>query len=369
MPRVLLVAALALVACGSLNVGQGLAVEQAQVLRVVETGERRVEGLPPSPFQRLELVLETGPDAGRRITVEWSGYYALNSYGLLGPGERVLVTRTDTGGEASYAIREVIRLPALLPFAGLLVLVLVLVARRKGLTSVLGLVASVGVFVLFVIPGVRRGDDPLVTALIGSAVVLVASVYLVHGLNRKSSAALLGASAGLLIVAGLAAIGLAVAHITGLATEDAVILTVANAGRVDLPKLQLAGILLGSLGALVDMTVGQSSTTFELAAVDRSMRGRRLYDSALNVGRDHIGSLVNTMAFAYFGATLPLLLVLSLGFLPLSVVMNMEVIVAAALAVLVTSVGLVLSVPITTLVAMRLIGSRPPPAARTPLSE
>ncbi|MEK7860497.1 MAG: YibE/F family protein, partial [Chloroflexota bacterium] len=178
--------------------------------------------------------------------------------------------------------------------------------------------------------------------------------FVVHGFNRKSVAALGGTLAGLVVVGGLGALALSLARITGLGTEDAIFLSVATEGRIDIARLALAGVIVGSLGALVDMSVGQASTTFELASVDPGLRGRALYFSALNVGRDHIGSLINTLALAYFGGALPLVLLLSLGFQPLSVALNSEEIVESALTVLVASIGLVLCVPVTTGVAVAL---------------
>ncbi|MFN2521429.1 MAG: YibE/F family protein, partial [Candidatus Limnocylindria bacterium] len=132
----------------------------------------------------------------------------------------------------------------------------------------------------------------------------------------------------------------------------AVFLAVAT--PIDLSRLVFAGVLLASLGALVDMAVGQASATFEIASVDREIRGRALYASALNVGRDHIGSLVNTLALAYFGGTLPLLLLLSLGNSPLATSLNSETVAGAVLSVLIASVGLVICVPITTAFAVML---------------
>jgi uncharacterized membrane protein len=152
----------------------------------------------------------------------------------------------------------------------------------------------------------------------------------------------------------LAAVAVSIARMTGLGTEEAIFVFVGTGGQVDMPRLVLAGVVVASLGALVDMAVGQSSTVFELAATSER-RGRALYLSALNVGRDHVGSLVNTLALAYFGGALPLILLVSLGFQPLSVAINSEEITESVMAVLVASVGLVLCVPLTTGIAVLLV--------------
>ncbi|HEX9266953.1 MAG TPA: YibE/F family protein, partial [Candidatus Limnocylindria bacterium] len=242
---------------------------------------------------------------------------------------------------------------SLWPFVVLLAIALVAVGRWKGAASLAGLGASIAVFLLAVLPAVRNGNDPLLATLVGSIGVLVVAVFVVHGFNQKSVAALLGTLGALVLVVVLAAVAVSVARITGLGTEDAIFVFVGTAGKVDMPRLVLAGVVVGSLGALVDMAVGQASTVFELSATSE-VHGRTLYLSALNVGRDHIGSLVNTLALAYFGGALPLIVLVSLGFQPLSVSINSEEITQSVMAVLIASIGLVLCVPLTTAIAVTL---------------
>ncbi|MDQ6858208.1 MAG: YibE/F family protein [Chloroflexota bacterium] len=354
----LLLAAVLLGACADWNAGAASSVIDAHVLRVISQGTRAAgqPGLPGQPFQTVELQLDGGLYRGDNVTVEWGGRVALNANGLLAVGDRVLVSqRRDDSGGRTYAIEDIVRLPSLVPFAAILVVALVAVARWKGVASLAGLAGSIAVFLLAIVPAVQRGDDPLVATLVGSVAVLVVAVFVVHGLNRKSVAALVGTAACLLIVVGLAALALSAAHITGLGSEEAVFLAVGTGGRIDLYRLVLAGVVVGSLGALVDMGIGQASATFELASAHDEMRGARLYASALNVGRDHIGSLVNTLALAYFGGAMPLIVLLSLGALPLSLTANSESIVGSIVAVLVASIGLVLCVPITTAMAVALV--------------
>jgi len=358
-----LVAAFVLGACGDWNTGQASSVIDAHVVRVVSQSTRAAgqPGLPGQPFQTVEIQLDGSLYCGDRVTLEWGGRVALNSNGLLRPGDHVLVSQHRGDNDTrEYAIEDVVRLPSLLPFVVVLVVALVAVARWKGLASLAGLAGSVAVFLLAIVPAVQRGEDPLIATLAGALAVLVVAVFVVHGFNRKSVAALVGTTACLLIVVALAALTLSVAHITGLGSEEAVFLAVGSAGRIDLHRLVLAGIVVGSLGALVDMGIGQASATFELAAAHDEMRGPRLYASALNVGRDHIGSLVNTLALAYFGGAMPLIVLLSLGNVPLSLSANSETIVGSIIAVLVASIGLVLCVPITTAVAVVLADRRRP---------
>jgi len=357
----LALAALALAGCADWNTGRASSVIDAHVVRVVSQGTRGAgqPGLAGQPFQVLEIELDGSLYRGDHVTLEWGGRVALNSNGLLAPGDRILVSQTRGENDArAYAIEDVVRLPSLVPFGAVLAVALLVVARWQGLASLAGLAGSIAVFLFAIVPAVQRGEDPLVATLAGALAVLGIAIFVVHGLNRKSLAALAGTIACLAAVVALAGLALSAAHITGLGSEEAVFLAVGTAGRIDLHRLVLAGIVVGSLGALVDMGIGQASATFELAAAHDEMRGRRLYGSALNIGRDHIGSLVNTLALAYFGGALPLIVLLSLGDLPLALTANSETIVVSIIAVLVASIGLVLCVPLTTAVAVVLVDRR-----------
>ncbi|MGH2491683.1 MAG: YibE/F family protein [Candidatus Limnocylindria bacterium] len=356
---VVAVASLALTSCVDWNRGQGAAVIDAHVVRVIESGDRNPAPTGVRlPFQRVELQLDGGLFRGEIVIVEWGGRRALNAGGFLRAGDRVLVTETREGLERRYAIEEIVRLPGLLPFGLFLFAALVAVARLKGLAALAGLASSVAVFLLAIVPALQRGGDPLFATLLGAAAVVTVSVFVVHGLNWKSLAALLGTYAGLVIVATIGLMGVASLRITGLGSEDQIFLAVGTDGRIDMQRLVLAGVIVGSLGALVDMCVGQASATMEIAAAHQRIEPRALFRSALNVGEDHIGSLVNTLALAYFGGAMPLILLLSLGFQPLSVALNSEGIIESVLTVLSASVGLVLCVPITTAIAVFFVSRR-----------
>ena len=353
-----LLAASLCTACGVLTEGGTSDIVAGHVTEVLEIGDRVPVGAGlPAPFQRLRVQLDESLYRGETVELEWGGRRALDANGFLRPGDRVLLQLTREGNDRTYTILEVVRLPALVPLAVVLALALLLVARLKGLAALAGLASSVAVFLLAVVPAVRRGDDPLLATLVGSLGVIVVSVFVVHGLNRKSLAALCGTMAGLGIVTAAGAIALAGARMTGLGTEDQIFLATGTDGRIDMPRLALAAVMVGSLGAIVDMSVGQASAAAELALADAALRGRRLYASTLNVGRDHVGSLVNTLALAYFGSALPLILLISLAYQPLAVAVNSEEIVESMIALLAASLGLVLCVPLTTAIAVMFTGA------------
>jgi uncharacterized membrane protein len=359
----LVLAAIVLGACADWNTGQASSVIDAHVVRIVSQGTSPAgqPGLPGQPVQTVELQLDGGLYRGDHVTLEWAGRVALNANGLLAVGDHVLVSqRRVDDANREYAIEDVVRLPSLLPFAVALVVALLVVARWKGLASLAGLAGGIAVFLLAIVPAVQRGEDPLVATLGGSLAVVAIAIFVVHGFGRASLAALGGTVVCLCAVVALAALALSAARITGFGSADAAALATGAAARIDLHRLVLAGIVVGSLGALVDLGIGQASATFALAAAHDELRGPGLYLSALRAGRDHLGSLMTTIALAYFGGAMPLIVLLSLGNQPLAQSANGETIVGAIIAVLAASLGLVLCLPITTGIAVVLADGRRP---------
>jgi len=339
---------LAVAGCGDLNAARGLPATEGVVTRVVST----TDGGPFGPLQQVEVYL---PQRGVTETLYWGTADQPITYNsLLRDGDHVLLTRPQNArADDPHQIAEIVRFPVLEAFGGLVALVLFVFARWRGLAALAGLVASVLGFFLVVVPAIQRGDDPLVGTIGVSIVVLILSVYLVHGLNRKSTVALWGALLGLALVAVLALVAISFGRISGTAGDALQIAQLPGfRGRIDLPRLALAAMMLGSLGALIDMAIGQSSATFELAAVDRALRGWGLYRRALNVGIDHIGALINTLGFAYFAGTLPLLVVLAAKGNAASLALNDEGVVSALLSTAVASIGLIACVPLTTAIAV-----------------
>lgn len=358
MIRLALVAVL-LAACGDANTGTSGTVVEAHVVRVVENGERTVPGVPGTQlFQRVEVQLDSSLFRGEHETIEWSGHPALDTAGLLHPGDRVLLNVLREGDKRTYQIQEVVRLPQLAPIAGLLVVALLAIARLAGLAAVAGLAASVGVFLLALVPAVQHGGDPLVATAVGAGAAAAVAVFAAAGPGRAGVAAFLGAIGGLVAVAGLGAVALAAARLTGYTTEDASSLFAATNGTADVARIALAGVIAASIGALVDVAVAQSRVVRDLAAADPELRGRALYLSAVRAGRAHVGPLMSTLTFAYLGGALPLVLLVFLDLQPRAATLNGDEMAAAIVTVLVASLGLVVAVPVATAAAAVLARGR-----------
>ncbi len=211
------------------------------------------------------------------------------------------------------------------------------------------------------LPALLEGRDPLQVAIVGSAAIMFVALYLSHGVSVRTTVALFGTLVSLGLTGALAALFVAVGSFSGLVSEEAIFLS-ASSAEIDLRGLLLAGILIGALGVLDDVTVTQTSAVFELHAANPRLGRARLAAGAMRIGRDHIASTVNTLVLAYAGASLPLLLLFVLAAQPVTDTLTNEVVAQEVVRALVGGLGIVASVPLTTALAV-LVASRAKPRA------
>lgn len=216
--------------------------------------------------------------------------------------------------------------------------VVVALGRWRGVMALVGFGLTLLVLVRFVIPSILAGNSPLAVAIAGSSLIMFLAVYLAHGLNVRTTSAILGTFASLLL-SRLRRGG--EAH--GVFLRGGVF-SPGSRGTGEPPGLVLGGIIIGSLGVLDDVTITQASAVWELRAANPSYGAREIYRSALKIGRDHIVSTVNTLLLAYAGASLPLLILFSLANASIPDVINGELIAEEVVRTLVGSIGLVASV-------------------------
>jgi uncharacterized membrane protein len=304
-----------------------------------------------------------GPDQGTTVTVELPA----NSSRVVGVdvGRRVLLGHQPDVEGFEYVFLEPDRRSPLLLLAAVFAVAVVALGGWRGATALVGLLATLLVLFLFVVPAILDGRDPLLVSLVGSVAIAFAALYLSHGVEVKTTVALFGTLGGLLCAAIFAVAFMDLAEITGLASEEALYLT-ALGTNLDLRGLILGGMMIGALGAIDDMTVTQAAAVWELRAIDPAMPRRRLLRSGMRIGRDHVASTVNTLVLAYAGASMPLLILFVLSDQPMSTVANGEIVATEIVRTLVGSLGLIASVPITTWLAVHVVARRErAPAART----
>jgi uncharacterized membrane protein len=240
--------------------------------------------------------------------------------------------------------------------------VAIAVGRSRGFRALLALTISLIVLGAFMLPAIVDGRPPLLVALVGSSAVMFLALYLSHGVNVRTTSAVVGTIASLGITGVLASIAVSAARFTGLGGEETSFLR-ATSNAIDLRGLLLAGIVIGALGVLDDVTITQSSAVWELHQANPALGFRDLYNSALRIGRDHIASAVNTLVLAYAGASLPLLLLFTQVGTPFGELFNGEPVATEIVRMLAGSIGLMASVPITTALTALVVAQDRPTAS------
>lgn len=316
---------------------------------------------PPCVLAVVEVL--DGPEAGATVTVDTGE----QGYPSFAAGERVVIAASEGPDGIVLAVADYDRGTALGWLVGLFVVAVLAAGRWHGLRSLVGLGISLLVVTRFLVPAITAGREPLAVALVGAFVVMLVTLYLCHGFNVKTTAALLGTAAALTLTAVLGVLAAAATRLTGLSSEDAQ-LVLASVGTVDLRGLVLAGLVVGALGVLDDVTVSQASTVFAVHSADPTQTPAALFRRSIGVGRDHIASTVNTLVLAYAGASIPLLLLLSTSGLPIAQIANTELVAEQIVITLVGSVGIIAAVPLTTALAVAVATARglgPAPASTT----
>jgi uncharacterized membrane protein len=251
-------------------------------------------------------------------------------------------------GAKEYAIDGHQRGGSLLWLLALAAAVIIAFGRWRGLSAIAGLAMSFAVLLLFIIPAILAGSPPLLVAVVGASAIMFGVLYLTHGVNVHTSVAILGTLLSLLLTGLLGAVFTAFTHLTGVGDENSAFLSTFQ-GEVDMRGLLLAGIIIGSLGVLDDVTVTQATTVAELSR--SPMTRLELYRSAIRIGRAHVASAVNTIVLAYAGASLPLLLLIAVSNQPVGQTLTSEFLAQEIVRSAVGTIGLVASVPMTTALA------------------
>ena len=290
---------------------------------------------------------ETGETVDFETTDETGSLYR--------PGQRVRLSLiTQEGLPPTYFITDFRRSTPLLVLAGLFAAAVIWFGRLQGVRALAGLVLTFLLIVGFMIPAILDGTDPLLVAIVGSSLIMILTLYLSHGLTPKTTAAVVGTALALLVTGLLAVFFVGAANITGFASEEARMANV-QTGGLSLQGLLLAGIVIGALGVLDDVTMTQASAVFQLHRADRGAGFRGLVTGALAVGRDHVAATVNTLFLAYAGASLPLLILFAGSPDGVGTVLATETVAVEIIRALVGSLGLIAAVPLTTALAAALV--------------
>ncbi|MEU3981516.1 YibE/F family protein [Streptomyces sp. NPDC026672] len=306
--------------------------------------------------KKATIRVDTGNDKGRTFTE----IVQPDQSRQLSQGEKVVVAYEPSAPrELQYSVTDVNRKFPMALLAGIFALAVVVVGRLRGLMALIALAVSFLVLTLFILPAILQGSNPLVVAVVGASAIMLIALYMCHGLSARTSVAVLGTLVSLLLIGFLGSEFINWAALTGN-TDDSTGLIHGLYPSIDMSGLLLAGVIIGSLGVLDDVTVTQTSAVWELHEANPTMGWRGLYRAGIRIGRDHIASVVNTLVLAYAGAALPLLLLFSIAQSSVGAVANSELVAEEIVRTLVGSIGLVASVPLTTALAALVVSADRP---------
>lgn len=319
---------------------------KAEVLEIESETEELIPGTETTTtVQTVVIELLEGDMAGEEVVME-------NDMVMLQPGDNIFVTHVRThDGFDIYLLKDVNRQPELLILFGLFVILLLVFAGRQGLRALLCLGLSIGAIVFVLVPALLSGYDPILASLLIAGLILALALFGTHGFNARSSAAFVGTFGAVALTSFVAFVFVKAMRLSGFGAEAAVPLNFATGGTLDLPGLLLGSIIIGVLGVLDDVSITQASVVAELKQANQRLHLLELYRRAIRVGRDHVGSLVNTLALAYVGAALPLVLLFGTSDAPIGFTLNQEIIAAELARIIIGSIGLILAVPLTTICA------------------
>ncbi|MGW6354916.1 YibE/F family protein [Streptomyces sp. NPDC055092] len=325
---------------GDTSTAEGRSAEQ-QAKGTCEKATVRVDGGKDTGHTFTEIVQ---PDSPRQLH----------------EGQKVIVAYApDAPKELQYSVTDVNRKLPMTLLAGIFALAVVVVGRLRGVMALVALAVSFMVLTFFILPAILQGSNPLVVAVVGASAIMLIALYMCHGPTARTSVAVLGTLVSLLLIGLLGSLFIGWAALTGN-TDDNTGLIHGLYPSIDMSGLLLAGVIIGSLGVLDDVTVTQTSAVWELHQADPTMGRRGLYRAGIRIGRDHIASVVNTLVLAYAGAALPLLLLFSIAQSSVGTVANSELVAEEIVRTLVGSIGLVASVPVTTALAALVVSADRP---------
>lgn len=326
---------------------------KAKVLEVVSEEPAPVQGTTAEDMtQNIEVQLLEGNEKGKIVDID-------NDYFMLSQGQTFYLLHTTNeqpdgqSGAEYYSVQDPYRLPGLEFLIGLFVVCVFLFGGWQGIRGLVSLAGSLLIILYVLIPSILHGYSPVLMTTLVSALIIVIGSYITHGVNKTTSAAVIGMILTVVFTGFLAYEAVHMTQLTGYGSEEATYLNLNSGGTINILGLLIGGIIIGLLGVLYDVAIGQAIAVEELSRIAPHVPRQHIFKRALRIGREHIGALVNTLAIAYVGVSLPLLLLFSQnpteGF---GVTINREIFATEIVRTMIGSIGLVLAVPITTAIAV-----------------
>lgn len=334
------------------TVGYSSETVQAKVINVAEEGPAIVLGKEQT-YQVLEIQVLEGEFQQLRLMLEVGKNQILSEDYLFKPGDQILVNvgKNPMNDEIRANFVDFVREGPVIVIFLIFCMTALLVGGWTGFRSLLGAIIGLVVIIFFIIPQIIGGANPLLTSIIGSAIFLGLSLYIVYGWRKMTHAAVAGMVISLFLTGLFSIFSVRQTRLTGFGDENMMFLVQRSEMFLDTRGILLAGIIIGSLGVLDDLVIGQASAVFQLQKANPAMPFKQLFTSAMEIGRDHVAASVNTLILAYAGGSLPMLLLFTVNNVNMRMALNVSYIAEEIVRALAGTTGLFLSIPIATLIA------------------
>lgn len=333
---------------------------RARVVEVLSTEMQTIPGTNTEHlYQTITAEVFDGPQSSQVITIE-------NDFLELKSGDTFYFNHNIYfNGTESYGVINIDRSNALFFLVALFIIAVLLLGKWQGFRSLCALAGSFFAIFYILIPGILSGWNPLWASFIVASVILFAAIFFTHGFNRESLIAYSGTMTAILLTTLLAIFAVGITNLTGFSSEITTYLNFNTGGSIDFTALLLGAIIIGVLGVLDDIAVTQAAVVTELWKSNAKLTKKEVYERALRVGREHVGALVNTLVLAYTGASLPLLLHVYMSSTSVSMALSTELFATEIVRTIIGSIGLILTVPIVTLLAVMFLKNYTPKHANS----
>ena len=296
--------------------------------------------------QTLSATVVEGERKGETMEID-------NDRIILDEGDVFFAKIIASGEDVSVFVYDAERLPIMTLLLVVFIALTLFFGGRKSARSLVSLGFSIAVIAFVLLPLLAAGYPPIPVSVVLASLILFVAIFFTHGWNKGSAVAFGGTVCSVMLTGVIAAFVLHAGMFTGLSSDESVSVMLGSNVSVDFAGILLASVLIGALGVLDDVGITQVSVVKELCAVSGGTR-REIYKSAMNVGKDHVGALINTLALAYTASGLPLLLLFTVSHeVPVALLINGEAIAEEILRALAGSIGLIVAIPATTYVAVR----------------
>lgn len=330
-----------------------LPVEESRILKakVLEATEKESDNIPifniENKNQELKVILLEGEEKDRIVVFN-------NDFTPLHPGDIFYLNQTIRDGEEYFSMMEPYRLDIIYVLLFIFIVLTVIIGGFQGLRGLISLALSFVLILYALLPGILAGYSPVLVSIVVSSFIIIVGSYITHGLNKTTTSAVLGMILTIILTGTLAYFSVQYGKFTGYDNEEAVFLNRNYGGEIDLVGILIGGIMIGLLGVLYDIAINQAIFVEELHHIAPHVKRKNIFKRAMRMGREHIGALVDTLAIAYAGASLPLLLLFA-NSNNIELILNREIFATEIVRILIGSISLILAVPVTTFIATLLL--------------